>query len=235
MRSVQMLFLDPLWINNNRKLETHLGTTERQWEKFQYILVRDCVTTTSRGNLCYWVLFVACSATFQSITVPTFPALLTRITFSMSFDWHQWNIPVESYLLTFMSMFSICSFPGISRGSWRLRRQNNTFMWDNFAAILPIHTRYTKFTPFSRSFVFLLHCSRSVNYDIISEAHLVLDVRSSENSDPCTCSGAEESSVTWVLLTEWHDNTRPITSFYPLFPFLMPCSAWSKSSNRLTL
>ncbi len=50
-------------------------------------------------------------------------APLTKMTFSMSFDGHQWNIPVESYLFTFMSMFSICSFPGIRRGSCRLRKQ----------------------------------------------------------------------------------------------------------------
>lgn len=52
--------------------------------------------------------------------------------------------------------------------------------------------------------------------------------------DPSTHSGAENSK-TWVLLTEWHDNTRPITSFYPLFHFLTPRSANSKSSNRLAL
>lgn len=41
----------------------------------------------------------------------------TKITFSMSLDWHQWNIPVESYFLMFSSTLSICSFPGMRRGS----------------------------------------------------------------------------------------------------------------------
>ena len=50
------------------------------------------------------------------------------MTFSISFDGHQWNIPVESYLFTFMSMFSICSFPGIRRGSCRLGKQNNALI-----------------------------------------------------------------------------------------------------------
>lgn len=49
-------------------------------------------------------------------------APLTRMTFSISFDGHQWNIPVESYRFTFMSMFSICSLPGMRRGSCRLGR-----------------------------------------------------------------------------------------------------------------
>lgn len=58
--------------------------------------------------------------------------LLTRMTFSMSFDGHQWNIPVESYLLTFMSMFSICSFPGIRRGSCRLWKRSSSVTIEHF-------------------------------------------------------------------------------------------------------
>lgn len=44
----------------------------------------------------------------------------------MSLEGHQWNIPVESYLFTFMSMFSICSFPGIRRGSCRLKNRTDS-------------------------------------------------------------------------------------------------------------
>lgn len=57
------------------------------------------------------------------------------MTFSMSLDGHQWNIPVESYLFTFMSMFSICSLPGISRGSCRLRKTQTNNSEDEFVWI----------------------------------------------------------------------------------------------------
>lgn len=42
---------------------------------------------------------------------------LTRMTFSMSFDGHQWNIPVESYFFMFSSIVSIWSCPGTNSGS----------------------------------------------------------------------------------------------------------------------
>lgn len=66
-------------------------------------------------NSCDYVIYnsiaLAQPYTLQFIKVPT------RMTFSISLDGHQWNIPVESYLFTLASMLSICSFPGMSRGS----------------------------------------------------------------------------------------------------------------------
>lgn len=41
----------------------------------------------------------------------------------MSLDWHQWNIPVESYFLMFSSILSICSFPGMRRGSCLIKEK----------------------------------------------------------------------------------------------------------------
>ncbi len=129
-RGVEMLFTDSRWMNLKKTRQTHLETTERQWEKFQYILVNDCVTTILRGNFCSWNTYFNFLKFYYMwedwcyfIFVP-----LTRMTFSMSFDGHQWNIPVESYLFTFMSMLSICSFPGIRRGSCRLWRQNSSLV-----------------------------------------------------------------------------------------------------------
>lgn len=122
----------------------------------------------------------------------------------MSFDGHQWNIPVESYLLTFMSMFSICSFPGISRGSCRLKKQNNILCWSTLwndcslvdetqkrwrstwpTEIYSTHTysyNILKVNPVLILFNFVLRWSWAINCDIITKVLLVLDVKSSENS-----------------------------------------------------
>lgn len=112
--------------------QTHLETTERQWKKCQYTLVCDCVSEAYMGK--HWllsklgfcifcVLLIVIIARWQLPKLHSAP--LTRMTFSMSLEGHQWNIPVESYLFTFMSMFSICSFPGIRRGSCRLKNTAN--------------------------------------------------------------------------------------------------------------
>lgn len=98
-----------------------------------------------------------------------------------------------------------------------------------------LFTQHIKSPSHSQSVRLSTAYCRPHSYHIIPPSLLVLDVKSSENSkDPGACSGAENSK-TWVLLTEWHDNTRPITSFYPLFQLLTPCGANSKSSDRLTL
>lgn len=62
---------------------------------------------------------------YDTITLCDFPRFccasckmsLTRVTFSMSFDGHQWNIPVESYFFMFSSIVSIWSWPGTNNGS----------------------------------------------------------------------------------------------------------------------
>lgn len=66
---------------------------------------------------------------------------LTRMTFSMSFDGHQWNIPVESYFFMFSSIVSIWSCPGTNNGSClkstnhknmdKLERPNSCFTSNN--------------------------------------------------------------------------------------------------------
>lgn len=66
---------------------------------------------------------------------------LTRMTFSMSLEGHQWNIPVESYFFTLTSMFSICSFPGISKGSCLCQKtQRETECWGQWKCTLPIQS-----------------------------------------------------------------------------------------------
>ena len=108
------------------------------------------------------------------------------MTFSISFDGHQWNIPVESYLFTFMSMFSICSFPGIRRGSCRLREYNNALIIRPFCemtasppcASWDLHCVRVK----CETFYLTRYCG-SHNDHITPPFLLVLDVKSSQNSE----------------------------------------------------
>lgn len=130
---------------NNREALREISIHISMWLSYYNIegklLLLSILTLTS---VCFFGFFFFFCIFYYILEDCSYEVLapLTRMTFSMSFDGHQWNIPVESYLFTFMSMFSICSFPGIRRGSCRLRKQNihvlYTILWNDCSLVVEV-------------------------------------------------------------------------------------------------
>lgn len=82
-------------------------------------LIKECLSALSTFDGAMWhdTSVSGEKSVKDKLCVPSKAAVPTRMTFSMSLDGHQWNIPVESYFFTFSSMLSICSLPGMKSGS----------------------------------------------------------------------------------------------------------------------
>lgn len=89
-------------------------------------LITECLSalSTSDGALWHDTSVTAEKSVRDKWRVPSEGAEPTKMTFSMSLDRHQWNIPVESYFFMFSSMLSICSFPGMRRGSCLIKQKD---------------------------------------------------------------------------------------------------------------
>lgn len=89
--------------------------------------------STSDGALWHDTSVTGEKSVREKWRVPRKGAEPTKMTFSMSLDGHQWNIPVESYFFTFSSMLSICSFPGMRSGSCLIKQdgRDGGRAWEN--------------------------------------------------------------------------------------------------------